>query len=120
MFQPSDFLSLDLVQFWHHYSTLISALAILLFAWLCLRASNNSAGHLFIITFDYLFSVLLFRRSGITVSSESAMARNAGKRWGCLLCKLLDRLDTNHCTLAIQADIDRANLALKTLQNAQK
>jgi hypothetical protein len=32
-----------------------------------------------------------------TVSSHAARARNEGRRWGCLLCRLLDRIQPNHC-----------------------
>lgn len=39
-----------------------------------------------------------------TISSVAAKARNAGRRWGCVLCKLLDRLDPDHCTRYLEAD----------------
>ena len=32
-----------------------------------------------------------------TLSSSAAIARNRGKKWGCILCKILDRLDEQHC-----------------------
>jgi hypothetical protein len=32
-----------------------------------------------------------------TVSSRANRARSVGRRWGCILCGLLDRLDPNHC-----------------------
>lgn len=37
-----------------------------------------------------------------TISSRAAKARNAGRRWGCLLCRLLDKLDPGHCDKFIQ------------------
>jgi hypothetical protein len=38
-----------------------------------------------------------------TFSYRSAKARRAGKRWGCLLCRLLDTIDRDHCARTIHA-----------------
>ncbi|GAB3358085.1 hypothetical protein GCM10027395_00540 [Giesbergeria sinuosa] len=32
-----------------------------------------------------------------TVSSRAARARDQGSRWGCILCRLLDAIDPDHC-----------------------
>jgi hypothetical protein len=32
-----------------------------------------------------------------TISSRANRARDEGRRWGCLLCRLLDALSPNHC-----------------------
>jgi hypothetical protein len=32
-----------------------------------------------------------------TISSRAARAAQRGERWGCVLCKLLDKFDRNHC-----------------------
>lgn len=32
-----------------------------------------------------------------TISSRANRARLQGKRWGCVLCKLLDKFDKGHC-----------------------
>lgn len=32
-----------------------------------------------------------------TISSRANRARSEGRRWGCLLCKLLDAFSPNHC-----------------------
>lgn len=32
-----------------------------------------------------------------TISSRAHRARAQGKRWGCWLCRLLDRIDPEHC-----------------------
>ena len=32
-----------------------------------------------------------------TVSSRANRARSEGRRWGCVLCRVLDWLDTDHC-----------------------
>lgn len=35
-----------------------------------------------------------------TVSRRAANARERGTRWGCVLCTLLERIDTGHCDRA--------------------
>lgn len=32
-----------------------------------------------------------------SISSRAARARDEGSRWGCILCRLLDAIDHNHC-----------------------
>lgn len=32
-----------------------------------------------------------------TISSRAARAAARGERWGCVLCRLLDKIDRNHC-----------------------
>jgi len=46
-------------------------------------------------------SIVLFGSPEETISSRSAKARNAGKRWGCVLCRFLDWCQPNHCNLAL-------------------
>lgn len=63
----------------------------------------------------YLFNVLIWIDQGInavfmsghpdeTVSSRAAKAQLKGKRWGCILCKFLNKLDENHCEKSIEND----------------
>ncbi|MYM70541.1 hypothetical protein GTP45_27565 [Pseudoduganella sp. FT55W] len=33
-----------------------------------------------------------------TVSSRASRARKEGRRWGCILCRILDRIDPDHCS----------------------
>jgi hypothetical protein len=40
-----------------------------------------------------------------TISERSAKARNAGRKWGCLLCGLLDRVNPGHCDNALKSTI---------------
>ncbi len=40
-------------------------------------------------------------RLGQTISARAAQARSEGRRWGCVLCRLLDRLDSGHCDRAL-------------------
>jgi len=39
-----------------------------------------------------------------TLSSRAGKAARQGKRWACVLCRLLDRLDPNHCEKSIEPD----------------
>ena len=36
-----------------------------------------------------------------TISSRAARARAAGRRWGCVLCRLLDAIDPDHCEKSV-------------------
>lgn len=36
-----------------------------------------------------------------TISSRAGRAARRGDRWGCILCKLLDRIDPDHCEKSI-------------------
>lgn len=40
-----------------------------------------------------------------TISARAAKARNAGRRWGCLLCRVLDRIQRGHCDAALRNDV---------------
>ncbi|MCW0132673.1 hypothetical protein [Burkholderia pseudomallei] len=40
-----------------------------------------------------------------TLSERAAKARNAGRRWGCVLCRALDRISRGHCDNALTATI---------------
>ena len=39
---------------------------------------------------------------GNTISYRAAVAQANGKRWGCLMCKLLDWFDEKHCDKALK------------------
>lgn len=36
-----------------------------------------------------------------TISSRAGRAARRGDRWGCVLCKLLDKVDPDHCKKSI-------------------
>jgi hypothetical protein len=40
-----------------------------------------------------------------TVSERAAKARNADRRWGCLLCRLLNKINPGHCDRALTSTI---------------
>lgn len=47
--------------------------------------------------FDQLANVAANGSEDETISSRAARARDKGSRWGCILCRLLDAIDHNHC-----------------------
>lgn len=51
-----------------------------------------------LIWFDIGFNVLIFAGSPYeTISSRVGKRRDKGERWACVLCKLLDRINKQHC-----------------------
>jgi hypothetical protein len=39
-----------------------------------------------------------------TISSRAAKAQAEGKRWGCMLCMLLNQVQRDHCQRALEPD----------------
>lgn len=39
-----------------------------------------------------------------TISSRADKAQRAGKAWGCVLCRLLSKLQKNHCRQSVEPD----------------
>lgn len=39
-----------------------------------------------------------------TISSRAGKAARKGRRWACVLCKILDCIDRRHCEKNIEAD----------------
>jgi len=51
-------------------------------------------------------------KHGETVSLQAARAHVAGRRWGCVLCWVLDRLvEREHCAMALAPDMPTARPA---------
>ena len=56
---------------------------------------------------DQALNAALVGRPGAedeTISSRAGKAARQGKAWGCLLCRLLDRIDPGHCEKHIEED----------------
>ncbi|MCW5319622.1 hypothetical protein D5039_00030 [Verminephrobacter aporrectodeae subsp. tuberculatae] len=56
---------------------------------------------------DQALNAALVGRAGSedeTVSSRAAKAAGRGRRWGCLVCRLLDRIDPGHCARNVETD----------------
>lgn len=65
--------------------------------WTDLRCYIYSLG----IAIDQFVNALFAGYPDDTVSYRAAKARNKGKRWGCVLCKVLDAIHTDHCHIAL-------------------
>lgn len=49
------------------------------------------------IAYDQLANAAVGGNEDETISSRANRARGEGRRWGCVLCRLLDRLEKDHC-----------------------
>lgn len=49
------------------------------------------------IAFDQLANAATGGSEDETISSRAHRARSEGRRWGCVLCKLLDLIEKDHC-----------------------
>ncbi len=63
-----------------------------------------------LIALDQLANAVLRGDPDETLSSAAGKARNAGRRWGCVLCRVLDWIDPDHCNKAIEHDEGRWSL----------
>lgn len=57
-----------------------------------------------LILLDEIGNTLTGGDPGETISSRAGKAMQAGKRWGCVLCKVLDLFQRDHCMLSINND----------------
>lgn len=55
------------------------------------------------LSIDDSANVALNGRLGQSISSRAAYAQQAGRRWGCILCRLLDDVSPHHCQIALTA-----------------
>ena len=58
---------------------------------------SPSRGWRLAISGDQLANAALNGDEDKTISHRAAVARDKGRRWGCVLCRLLDYLDPHHC-----------------------
>jgi hypothetical protein len=62
----------------------------------------------FAVLFDEAVNTVFGGSPNETVSERAAKARNAGRRWGCVLCGLLNRINPGHCDNALTSTIGDA------------
>lgn len=65
------------------------------YCWCILR--NPAKAWKIAIAFDRLTNIAANGSEYETISSRAFRAKSNGRKWGCVLCRLLDRLDPNHC-----------------------
>lgn len=56
------------------------------------------------IAHDQLANAAFGGNEDETISSRAGKAAREGRRWGCVLCKWLDRIDPGHCERSIEID----------------
>lgn len=72
-----------------------SVIALVRLAWSIVF--NPSRAWKISVAYDQLGNTAANGEPDETISSRAARARREKRRWGCILCGLLDALDTDHC-----------------------
>lgn len=88
-------------------------LKLFLIWWLCLLASvygalrmlyliakNPAKAWIMAVAHDQLANAAANGDPDKTISHRANEARAEGRKWGCILCKILDWIDTEHCKRA--------------------
>lgn len=90
---------LGLVALW----LLCLAASVVASVWMLLAAlaGSNRAWSL-AIAHDQLANTAFGGNEDETISSRAGKAARSGKRWGCVLCRLLDKFDPGHCENSIE------------------
>lgn len=79
--------------------------AVIALVWMLLAAIAGSArAWKLAVAHDQLANTAFGGDEDETISSRAAKAARGGERWGCVLCKLLDKLDPGHCQRNIEHD----------------
>jgi hypothetical protein len=55
-----------------------------------------------LIALDQFVNTFLLGDPDETISSRAAKAMLKGKRWGCVLCRLLDYVQKDHCLKSLE------------------
>ncbi|TSE28246.1 hypothetical protein Tther_02247 [Tepidimonas thermarum] len=80
-------------------------------AWMLLAIIASSSGRrawTLAVSYDQLANAAFGGHEDETISSRAGKAAREGKRWACVLCRLLDRFDPNHCEKSIELDRGKA------------
>lgn len=74
-------------------------------AWMLLAAlvsPNGRRAWTLAVAYDQLANAAFGGSEDETISSRAGRAKRQGKRWACVLCRLLDAIDPNHCERSIE------------------
>lgn len=72
--------------------------------WLVLSLAGHERAWRVTVGEDQTYNALAGGSEDETISSRAGKAARQGKHWGCVLCRLLDRLDPGHCERAIEKE----------------
>ena len=56
------------------------------------------------VAYDQLANTAFGGDEDETISSRAYKAATRGRRWGCILCRLLDKIQPNHCRQSVEPD----------------
>ena len=56
------------------------------------------------VSYDQLANTAFGGDEDETISSRAYKAATRGRRWGCVLCKLLDKIQPDHCRRSLEPD----------------
>lgn len=66
--------------------------------WMIIAAFGNSKRFMKIaVAKDESYNATFGGDGNETISKRAARAQVRGDKWGCILCKILDKLDPDHC-----------------------
>ncbi len=57
------------------------------------------------VSYDQLGNVLIGGHEDETISSRAQRARLQGKRWGCVLCRVLNHIWPRHCEKSLEIEV---------------
>lgn len=84
---------------------LCAFVALVALGWMFVAVLGNSArAWRLAVSFDQLANTAFGGSEDETISSRAGKAARQGKRWGCVLCGLLNRFEHDHCEKNIEAD----------------
>ena len=72
------------------------------------------------VGFDFFWNVMIGGQLGVTISARSGVAAIHNNKWGKAMEWVLGHMETDHCQLAIQGDIDRAKAVIVALSPYDK
>lgn len=72
-----------------------------------IASPHGGRGQRIALAWDQLANAAFGGSEDETISSRAGRARRAGRRWGCVLCRLLDALDPGHCEASIETHLWR-------------
>lgn len=84
------------------YPLLVLGLAFTALRYLFAVIGNPSKAAHIALMIDQTCNVDANGRVDESISYRAALARESGRRWGCVLCQLLDALVKDHCTRALE------------------
>lgn len=84
---------------------LCQIIAVIASVWMLVAAlAGSRRAWTLAVAHDQLANAVFGGSEDETLSSRAGKAARKGKRWACVLCRLLDRLDPNHCEKSIEPD----------------